>query len=273
MTKRLASIAFWSALALAVGAALMPVLWMVVTSVKTPAEFVAESLDLLPDRPTLDNYRSLWEQGFLAPFLNSVLVTGGATLLSLAAAFPAAYGLVRFRFPARLDQVFLILILVVKLLPPIAVAIPLYQMLREAGLLNTLPGLILVYQIFTLPFALWMLLGFIRDIPLAVEEAAALDGAGTGRILLTIVLPLAAPGLVATAVFTAVLAWNEFLFALLTIQTPSRFPLPVAIATLITEDETLWGRLTAIGFLASLPILLVLGYLQRWLLRGFAASA
>lgn len=116
-----------------------------------------------------------------------------------------------------------------------------------------------------------MLLGSVRDVPVEVEEAASIDGAGQWRRLTEIVLPLLRPGLVATAVFIAILAWNEFLFALLFIQTPSNFPLPVYIATFITEDETLWGTLSAIGFIASMPIVLLLGYLQRHLLRGFLA--
>ena len=250
---------------------LAPVAWMIGTSFESPGSFTEPRLSLLPANPTLDNYTAILDGGMLRRLANSAVVTAGATALALVTGFLAAYGLARFRFPARLDVIFLILVLVIKLLPPIVVAVPMYQLLDGLGLIDTLAGLVLAYQVYCLPFAIWMLLGFIRDIPVEVEEAAALDGAGTLRRLVDIVLPLALPGLVAATVFTAILAWNEFLFALLFIQTPSNFPLPVYIATFITEDETLWGRLTAIGLIASLPIVLLLGYLQRHLLRGFLA--
>ena len=260
------------AVALTVALALLPVAWMVATSLKPPGDYVSESIDLLPDRVTFEHYRAIWADGFLRRLANSAYVTAGATLLALAAGFLAAYGLSRFRFPARLDVLFLLLVLAIKLMPPIVVAIPLFQILRAGGLLDTLTGLVLVYQVYALPFAIWMLLGFVRDVPVALEEAAALDGASMWRTLASVVLPLCGPGLVATAVFTAVLAWNEFLFALLFLQTPSRFTLPIYIATFITEDETLWGRLMAIGSLASFPLIAAVGYMQRYLLRGFAAG-
>nr|WP_281242509.1 carbohydrate ABC transporter permease [Rhodospira trueperi] len=174
--------------------------------------------------------------------------------------------------PRRLDGVFLIFVLVVKLSPPLVLAIPLYQVLRTIGLLDTLPGLILVYQVYCLPFAIWMLLGFVRDVPVTYEDAARIEGASLARRLTTIVLPLMTPGLVATAVFLMILCWNEFAYALLFIQTPSTFTLPTYIATLITEDETFWGQLTAIGFMASLPILALVGIVQRGLTRGFAGG-
>ena len=248
---------------------LIPVVWLVATSFKPPGEYVATSARLWPDTVTLEHYRALWADGAGQRFVNSVVVTLGTTLMALAIAFPAAYALARLDFPRRLDVAFLALVLVVKLLPPIAVAIPLFQVLRELGLLDTRAGLVLAYQVYALPFAIWMLLGYVRDVPLAVEEAAAIDGAGLGRRLVTIVLPMTAPGLVATGVFVAVLAWNEFLFALLFIQTPSLFPLPTYIATMITEDETLWGPLMALGALASLPVILATGLVTRWLTRGF----
>lgn len=252
---------------------LLPLVWMVGTSLKPPAEYIAQSVELLPDAPTLAHYRTLLvEDQVLRKILNSLLVTGGATLLALACGFPAAYALARLRFPRRLDLLFLLFVLLVKLTPPIALAIPLYQVLRAVGLLNTLAGLILVYQVYTLPFAIWMLLGFVREVPIEYEEAARTDGAGLLMRLWTIVLPLTWPGLVSTGVFVAVLSWNEFLYALLFIQSPALFPLPTFIATLITENEAFWGRLMAVGLLASLPILAFVGVVQRGLTRGFSGG-
>ena len=271
VTRPAKTAAFAAALLATLLITLAPVAWLIGTSFESPGVFTEPRLSLVPLVPTLENYAAVVDHGMLRRLANSLIVTAGATALALSAGFLAAYGLARFRFPARLDLVFLILVLVIKLLPPIVVAVPMYRLLDGLGLLDTLTGLILSYQVYCLPFAVWMLLGFVRDIPIEVEEAAAIDGAGQVRRLTDIVLPLILPGLVATAVFTAILAWNEFLFALLFIKTPSNFPLPVYIATFITEDETLWGQLSAIGFMASVPIILLLGYLQRHLLRGFLA--
>ena len=137
---------------------------------------------------------------------------------------------------------------------------------------EVLAGLVLVYQIYTLPFAIWMLIGFVRDVSPSYEEAAMMDGAGLGYRLVTVVLPIMAPGIAAAFILVSILAWNEFAYALLFIQTPSSFTLPTFIATLITEDETFWGRLMAIGLIASLPILLLLALFQKHLVRGLAGG-
>lgn len=246
---------------------LVPLIWMGATSFKPPADYVSTSVSLWPERPTLMHYRALLETSAWRLGLNSMVVALGTVVLSLAVALPAAYALVRLALPRKLDLVFLGFVLVVKLAPPIAFAIPLYQLLRALGLLDSHFGLVLVNQIYALPFAIWMLLGFVRDVPVAFEEAAMMDGAGFLRRMVDIVAPLLMPGLVATGVFVAIMSWNEFLFALLFVQTPSNFTLPAYIATLITEDETLWGRLSAIGLLASLPVLAAIGLVRRGLLR------
>lgn len=257
-------------IALALGFAGLPILWMISTSFKSPGEFVARAPTLLPREFTTEHYQRLWAEGFPQRFVNSLIVTLGATAISLVAGFGAAYSLARFRFPARLDALFLVWVLLIKMIPPIVIAIPLHHVLRSLELLNTLPGLILVYQIYTLPYSIWLLLGFVRDVPLELEEAAAIDGASIWQTMRAIVLPLAAPGLVATAIFSAIMAWNEFIYALLFLHSPALFTLPIYIANHITEHETLWGRLMGIGFLSSLPVLILSGYIQRYLIRGFA---
>lgn len=249
---------------------LVPLVWMVATSFKPPAEYVSTSIALWPRAPTLEHYRALAATGMWRLGLNSIVVAAGTVALALLAALPAAYALVRLSLPRRFDAVFLAFVLVIKLAPPIALAIPLYQVLRAFGLLDTHLGLILVNQVHALPFAIWMLLGFVRDVPFVFEEAAMLDGAGLAKRMRDIVAPLLMPGLVATGVFVAIMSWNEFLFALLFIQTPSNFTLPAFIATLINEDETLWGRLSAMGLLASIPVLLAVGLVRRGLTREVA---
>lgn len=250
----------------------LPLVWALATSLKPPGEYVSSSATLLPREFTLMHYEALASARIWRLALNSALVTLGTTALALAAALPAAYALARLAFPRRLDTAFLALVLIVKLTPPIVLAVPLYQVLRTLGLLDTLAGLVLVNQIYALPFAIWMLLGFVRDVPVAYEEAAAIDGAGLARRIVQIVVPVLGPGLAATGVLVAIAAWNEFLFAFLFVQSPSNFTLPTYVATRINEDETLWGQLSAIGVLASLPILAMVGFVHRALSRGFAGG-
>ncbi|MCA6997587.1 carbohydrate ABC transporter permease [Dickeya solani] len=250
----------------------LPILWMVATAFKSTAEFSSLSSPFWPQQWTLTHLKSLLNNGVGARLFNTLWVAAGATALSLLAGFLAAYTLARHRFPARLDSLFLLLVLLIKMMPPMVVALPLYSLLKSLHLLNSLTGLMLAYQVYTLPFCIWMLLSFIRDVPLSLEEAAAMDGAGLWRRLRYIVLPVCAPGLVATAIFTLIMAWNEFLFALLFLQTPQQFTLPLFIANFMTENQIYWGELMGIGLLSSLPVLLVAGFVQRYLLRGFAVS-
>lgn len=251
---------------------LWPIVWMLMTSIKPPIEYVSDSISVLPKSPSLEHYRELFEDDIAGKVLNSLIVTLGASVVSLLVGFPAAYALVRMQLPRHLDAAFLIFVLLIKLAPPLVLAIPLYQVLRSLFLLDTLGGLILVYQVYTLPFAIWMLIGFVRDVSPSYEEAAIMDGAGLGYRLATVVVPMMAPGLAATFILLTILAWNEFAYALLFIQTPSNFTLPTFIATLITEDETFWGRLMAIGFIASVPILLILAFFQKHLVRGLSGG-
>ena len=251
---------------------LVPIIWMVATSLRPPIDYISSSISLIPSNVTLDHYRDLLSDNLWQKALNSTIVAIGTTLLALTAAFPAAYALVRVKLPARFDMSFLIFVLLVKLTPPISLAIPLYQVLRSLGLLDTLAGLILVYQVYALPFAIWMLLGFVRDVPVEYEEAALVDGASLVRRLRSIILPLMMPGIIATSVFVGILSWNEFAYALLFIQSPDKFTLPTFIATLITEDETFWGQLAAVGLIASLPILAIVGFVQKGLTRGFSGG-
>lgn len=266
---RLRAFAFWVLVAAALVWAVAPIVWMIATALKPPLE-VSATLQLLPSRPTAEHLRAAVDGGALRQLLNSLTVALAATALAVAAGFCAAYALARLRFPARLDGVFLVVMLAVKLMPPIVVALPLLRLLRDLGLLNSHAGLVLSYQLYALPYCVWMLLGFIRDIPAEIEQAAMLDNAGLWRRLRDIVLPLALPGLVATFIFTFILTWNEYLFALLYLDYPSRFTLPLRIANAITEDGVEWGELMALGLLASLPVIVLTALVQRHLLRGFA---
>lgn len=264
------AILFYVAIFACIAFFIMPVLWMAATAFKDPGEYVSTTPNFFPSTFTLMHFQSLLADGFLERLSNTLIVAFGATILSILLGFSAAYALVRYQFPARLDIAFLLLVLIVKLMPPIVVAIPLYGLLKTVGLLDSLLGLILVYQLYTLPFCIWMLLGFVRDVPLEIEEAAALDNANLAQRLWHIVLPLCKPGLVATSIFTLILCWNEFPFALLFLERPHMFTLPLYISNFITENETFWGELMAIGLISSIPVLLFSGFIQKHLIRGFS---
>nr|WP_323120408.1 carbohydrate ABC transporter permease [Burkholderia alba] len=264
--------AIWALRAGALLVLLLPCLWMAGAAFMPTLERLDHPLRLWPSAPTFEHFAAVWASGIGRQAANSLAVSVGATVVSLALAFPAAYALVRMRFPARLDLLFLMLVLALKLMPPITIAVPLFSLAKSLHLLDSAVGLMLVYQVYTLPMAIWMLLSFVRDVPIEYEEAACLDGAGLARRLTHIVLPLCAPGLIATAIFVFITAWNEFLLALLFVSTPSRFTLPLAIAGYVTENGIDWGDLMSAGLIASLPTLAVAGYVQRYLLRGFSGG-
>ncbi|WP_026973106.1 carbohydrate ABC transporter permease [Aliagarivorans marinus] len=253
-----------------VGLFVLPVVWMVATAFKSPGEILNAGARLWPEQISLSAFERLLAGEFPLLIGNTLLIALMATGLSLLVSFFSAYALVRYRFPAKLDGAFLLAVLVIKMMPPIVVATPLYSLINQLGLLNTKLGLVLCYQVYTLPFCIWMLLGFIRDIPLEIEEAAAMDGAHLFKRLGFVVFPLCAPGLVATAIFSMILGWNEFLFSLLFIHTPDKFTIPLYLANFMTEDGTAWGELMAAGLVSSLPMLALAGYMQRFLLRGFS---
>ena len=249
-----------------------PLYWVVITSVKSPREVILPVPTLIPQRITVENYRAVLTSGFVRNVLNSVVVAGLSTSVSIVVAFAAAYALVRYRFPLRFNAVFLVWVLLVKILPPMVLSVPLYEIFSLVGLLNSHVGLALVYQVYTLPYALWILIGFLRSVPPEIEEAAAIDGAGPLATLLKVVAPLSAGGIAATSIFSAIMAWDEFLFALLFIRRPRMLTLPLRIANYITEYETEWGELMAAGILASIPLLLLTSFVYKRLSHGFAAS-
>jgi len=190
-----------------------PLVWLVSTSFKSPTELGEIDPTWIPRHPTLENFRSAFEAQPLArSALNSLTVAGGATLVSVAIAVPAAYVLARHR--SKVSSAANGWVLVSQMVPFVLVIIPLFLVLKNLRLIDSVGGLIVVYVVWNLPFSLWMLQGYVRAVPVSLEEAAAVDGAGRLRILRSVVLPLLAPGLVATLMFSFVTAWNEFFFAL-----------------------------------------------------------
>lgn len=256
-------------IAITVLVALFPIWWLVNTSLKSPLEFLSGGVTLFPRAPTLDHYREvLLERGFLRCLGNTATIALAATALSVLAGSLAAYSLTRF--PWRLATLFLLWAIIVRTIPPIVLVVPLFIMFRELGVTNVRLLLILAYQVYTLPLAIWMLVGFFREIPRELEEAAMTDGASRIQALFRVVYPLVTPGLAAAAIFCIITTWNEFTYALIFARIPSDFTVPIALATFITEYRTLWGPLAAGALISSAPLLVFTGFVQRHLLRGFA---
>jgi multiple sugar transport system permease protein len=260
-------------LVLALLITLLPVYWMVITSLKTQLEVFAAPPTFAPQRPTLENYVSLFVNRNLGAYLlNSLIIVGTSVLLSVAIGSLAAYALARFRI-GRLNERIGFWFLAPRMIPPIAIVVPIFLILQQFGLINKHLGLILVYTAFNLPFVVWMMRSFFQEIPIDLEEAAMVDGASRLRSFWHVVLPLAAPGLAATAIFAIITTYNEFFFALILTSTPAAATLPVGTASLIGKTQTLFGEMAAAGVVATAPIVFFALLVQRHLVRGLTMGA
>lgn len=250
-----------------------PLVWMLSTSFKPPREMVEIHPTLIPHNPTLDNYvQAFTEQELGRAALNSLQVSLASAVLTVLIALPAAYALARFK--TKLGTVALGWVLLSQLFPFVLLVIPLFLILRQVDLVNTHAGLILVYVVWALPFALWMLQGFVRNIPRELEEAAAVDGATRLQVLRRVVAPLLAPGVVATSLFAFISAWNEFFFALVLLKSPDLATLSVTLARFVgVEGIARLGPLAAGSLMATIPSLIFFAFLQRRLTSGSLAGA
>lgn len=270
----LVRIARYALLAVAVVVAIAPVYWMVTISVKTEVDQFAVPPRWFDFSPTLAHYIDAFSTRSFGSFLlTSAIVAALSTLCAMTIGTLAAYALARFRLPAGLNQRLSLWILSTRMFPPIVTAVPLFLMMRDLRLLNTIASLVIVYTAFNLPFVVWMMIGFFRELPRELEEAAMVDGDSRLGALWRVVLPLAAPGLAATAVFCLIVSWNEFLLALVLTQTEAAMTLPVGIAGRVTQYEIKWGVMSAAGVVAMMPILIFALSVQKYLVRGLSLGA
>ena len=248
-----------------------PLYWAIVSSL-TPEARLFERPSLWPSGIVLDHYRALFEErNFWIPIRNSLIVAGATTLFCVTVGGLCAYALARLRFRGK--TVLLGFILAVTMFPQISIVSPLYLLLRTIGLINTYPGLILPYFTFAMPLTVWLLVGFFRQLPRELEEAAMVDGAGRLRALREVILPLALPGLATTAILTFVYSWNEFLFALSFTLGPERQTVPVAIALFRGQYQVPWGQILAAAVVATAPVAAVVLVFQRRIVQGLTAGA
>ncbi|MFI8533531.1 carbohydrate ABC transporter permease [Streptomyces aquilus] len=250
-----------------------PFLWLLSVAFKSPRELGSLHPTWIPRDPTLDNFRQAFdEQPLLRAAGNSLLAALGAALIAVLIATPLAYVMARRR--SLLARAATGWVVVSQAFPLVLVIIPLFLVLKNLRLIDSLFGLVLVYVVWALPFALWMLVGYVRAVPEELEEAAAVDGAGRLRTLVSVTAPLLAPGIVATALFAFITAWNEFFFALVLLKTPEKQTLPVVLTHFIgAEGVADLGPLAAAAFLATLPSLVVFALIQRRITSGMLAGA
>jgi ABC-type sugar transport system, permease component len=250
-----------------------PLLWLLSASFKSTRELNSLAVNLIPQNWDFSNYTAALErQNLITAAGNSIMVALVTMVITVLLSMPMAYALARLK--GRLRAAGTVWILVSQVFPTILIIIPLFLVLRSLQLNDTLFGLILVYVTFTMPFTLWMLQGYVAAIPPELEEAAEMDGAGRFTILRTVILPLLAPGLVATAMFTFVSAWNEFFLALVLLQSPELYTLPIALRSFLgAEGQTQLGPLAAGAILATIPSLIIFGILQKKLTGGMLAGA
>lgn len=253
--------------------AVTPLVWMVLTSLKSNRE-ITQDATLVPEGLTAANYISLFDgREFGAYLTNSVIVTAASVAIALILGTQAAYVLARFRLWAGMHRYVGFSLLIVRLLPPIAIIIPIFLVAQRLGLLNTQLSLIVVYATFNVTIVVWMMESFFREIPVDLEEAAMVDGDTRFTAFRRIVLPLAAPGLVATGIFAVITTYNEFLFALVLTSTPVAETMPVGAATLIGRINVDWGAMSAAGVIGALPIVVFSIFVQKHLVRGLTMGA
>jgi N,N'-diacetylchitobiose transport system permease protein len=250
---------------------IFPVYWMVLTAFKPAGKILQPTPQVLPVDVTLDNFAdALAKPGFVQDLVNSVVVVVAVVALSIVVAFLAATALTRFRFFGR--RGFLVGVLVLQMVPVPALVIPLFLGLKSAHLLDTLPGLVLTYVALVLPFTIWTLRGFLHGIPVELEEAAMVDGAGRMRILMSVIVPVVSGGIAVAAIFAFLASWNEFLFSLLLTAVRAQTT-PIVIANFQTQFGLQWGPMTALAMLYTVPVVAITFLLQKRIVGGLTLGA
>lgn len=272
MPRRLADLLTWLLGAIITLFAIFPIVWALLTSLKREDAIITTVMQYIPREVTFENYVAIWTRSNFPTLLtNSVVVTGMTTLVCAVVGVLASYAIARFQFRGRREL--MLLYLVVRMFPAVMIIIPLFILMRNLGLLDSRLGLALAYTTFLLPVFIWMMKGFFDAVPLELEDAARIDGCSRIGAMVRVILPLVTGGLVATAVFVAIGAWNEFLFALMMTTSTGSRTWPVGLQLMVGEFQLPWGSLAAGGIISIVPVMLLFALVQRALVRGLTAGA
>ena len=257
--------------------AVIPMIWMLLTSIKTQFAALQYPPEWWPKEPTLVQYTSLLDPSgdvgrvFLGYLWNSVWVCVVTTILSVAVAVPAAYAFSRFRFPGRAWLFYAVLLR--NMFPAVVFLMPLFILMRYLHLVNTGWSLVLTYLTFGLPLSIWLLKGFYDNIPVQLEQAARIDGATRFKAFMLVIMPLSSPGIIATAIYSFIIAWNEYVYAATFLNDEDKLTLPVGLQHFFTEYTTNWPGLMAASFIMSVPVVVMFLILQKYFVRALTEGA
>ncbi|MCI6004588.1 MAG: carbohydrate ABC transporter permease [Blautia sp.] len=252
--------------------AMFPLVWIVLCSVKGKGELTGNPTGFFPKTFTLEYFRHvIFDLGFINNIKNSVLIALVTTVIAIIVASLAAYGIVRFfpKFGSMMSKV----LVTTYIFPPILLAIPYSIIMAKMGLTNTRIGLVIVYLSFSIPYAVWMLVGFFKSVPIGIEEAARIDGANKLKVFSSVVLPLVAPGIVATAIYTFINAWNEFLYSLILINDTSKMTVAVALRSLNGAEILDWGDMMAASVIVVIPSIIFFCLIQNKIAGGLTEGS
>ena len=272
--NRLRAMPKYGLLALVLTGTLFPIYWMLVMATQRSAD-VFTDVALWPKSVTMEHFTGIFtEDHYFIPFMNSFTVTAVSLLIVLTFGLSSAYVLGRKAFRVPFKRTLLIWILLVRVLPPIAFALPLYILMNDAGLLNTKIPIILAHVLVNLPFVIWFMVTFFYTVPEEIEESARIDGASDFLVFYKVVLPLVLPGIAAVTILSFMDSWNEYLYSVIFIQSPGDFTIPLKLATLNSEQElTEWGKVASGGIVSMIPVILTAVFMQKHLMSGLTAGA
>jgi ABC-type glycerol-3-phosphate transport system permease component len=251
--------------------AVAPFLWMLLTSIKPEGEILQRTPSLWTAHPEFGRYSDVLHAGFARALRNSLIVATGTTIAGVAVAALAGYALARFDLPLR--RYLLLLVMGVQMFPLVVLIIPLFVVMKALGLLDSWLGLVIAYLSFTTPLAVWLLRSFFETIPKELEEAAMSDGATRFGAMVRVIFPLAGPGLAATAIFSFIAAWNEFLFALTFVKKENLRTLPVALSAFVGRSQADWGLIMAASVLFTVPVVIFFLFVHKRLTTGMVAGS
>jgi len=269
--RPVAAVALYAAAAAVAVFAVAPFAWMLLTSIKPDGEILRRTPSLWTAHPQVGRYADVLHAGFAVALRNSLIVATGTTVAGVAVAALAGYALARFDLPLR--RHLLLMVMAVQMFPLVVLIIPLFVVMKTLGLLDSWLGLILAYLSFTTPLAVWLLRSFFETIPKDLEEAAMSDGATRAGAMVRVIFPLAGPGLAATAIFSFIAAWNEFLFALTFVKQENLRTLPVALSAFVGQQQADWGLIMAASVLFTVPVVIFFLAVHKRLTTGMVAGS